>query len=593
MEAPTKNKQLISWVQEVEKMCRPDKVVWVNGSDAEKKHLEEEACSTGELIKLDEKKLPGSFYHRSNPNDVARTESLTFICTKSKEDAGPTNNWMAPAEAYKKAGEIFSGSMKGRAMYVTPFSMGPVGSKLSKIGVEITDSIYVVLNMRIMTRVGEPVLKVLGENGQFTKCLHSKADLDIKRRLILHFPEDNTIWSVGSGYGGNALLGKKCLALRIASWLGKTEGWMAEHMLILGIDRPGKETKYITTAFPSACGKTNLAMLIPPEGYIAKGYRVWTVGDDISWLKIGPDGTLRAINPEAGFFGVIPGTNSKSNPNAVKTIRKNTIYTNAALTPDKNVWWEGSDDPAPAEATDWKGNKWKPGLKDENGKPVVAAHPNSRFTAPAGQCPCISPKWEDPEGVPISAILFGGRRANVMPLVFETLSWNHGVFSAATVGSEKTAAQEGTVGEIRRDPMAMLPFCGYNMGDYFAHWIGMGKKIPKLPKIFHVNWFRTDDHGKFMWPGFGDNMRVLDWVLDRCEGKADAVQTPIGFVPKASGINTEGLNLAPGTMEKLVAVNQAEWRAEQADQEKFFKTFGERFPKELWDEFNSLKKRLG
>ncbi len=592
METPTKNKELIAWVQEIEKMCRPDNVVWVNGSLEEKKRLEDEACGTGELIKLDEKKLPGCFYSRSNPNDVARTESLTFICTKNKEDAGPTNNWMTPPEAYKKAEEIFNGSMKGRTLYVIPFSMGPVGSKLSKIGVEITDSIYVVLNMRIMTRVGDAVLKVLGENGSFTKCLHSKADLDIKKRLILHFPEDNTIWSVGSGYGGNALLGKKCLALRIASWLGKTEGWMAEHMLILGIDRPGQETKYITAAFPSACGKTNLAMMIPPEGYKAKGYRVWTVGDDISWLKIGPDGTLRAINPEAGYFGVIPGTNSKSNPNAVATIKKNTIYTNAALTPEKTVWWEGSDDPAPAQATDWSGNEWRPGMVDDRGISVKAAHPNSRFTAPASQCPCVSPKWEDPEGVPISAILFGGRRANVMPLVFETLSWNHGVFTASTVGSEKTAAQEGVVGEIRRDPMAMLPFCGYNMGDYFQHWINMGKKIPKLPKIFHVNWFRTDDHGKFMWPGFGDNMRVLDWIIDRCEGKVDATQTPIGFVPKAADINTEGLNLAPGTIEKLVAVNQAEWRDEQTDQEKFFKTFGDRFPKELWDEFNSLKKRL-
>ena len=389
------------------------------------------------------------------------------------------------------------------------------------------------------------------------------------------------------------MLGKKCLALRIASWLGKTEGWMAEHMLILGIDRPGKETKYITAAFPSACGKTNLAMMIPPEGLQAKGYRVWTVGDDISWLKIGTDGTLRAINPEAGFFGVIPGTNSKSNPNAVKAIQKNTIFTNSALTADKDVWWEGSDHPAPAEATDWSGNAWRPGMVDDRGVSVKAAHPNSRFTAPANQCPCISPKWEDPEGVPISAILFGGRRANVMPLVFETLSWNHGVFTASTVGSEKTAAQEGVVGEIRRDPMAMLPFCGYNMGDYFKHWINMGKKIPKLPKIFHVNWFRTDDHGKFMWPGFGDNMRVLEWVLKRVEGEIDAVQTPIGYVPKATDINTEGLNLPAGTMDKLVEVNKTEWKAEQADQEKFFKTFGDRFPKELWDEYESLKKRLG
>jgi len=593
LEAPTKNSQLISWIQEVETMCQPDRVVWINGSESEKKLLEEEACSTGELLKLNEKKLPGCFYHRSNLNDVARTESLTFICTKSKEDAGPNNNWMAPAEAYEKSRGLFAGSMKGRTMYIIPFSMGPVGSKLSKIGVEITDSIYVVLNMRIMTRVGEAVLQVLGENGSFTKCLHSKADLDIKRRLILHFPEDNTIWSVGSGYGGNALLGKKCLALRIASWLGKTEGWMAEHMLILGIQRPDGKIRYISAAFPSACGKTNLAMLIPPEGLKAKGYKVWTVGDDIAWLKIGTDGTLRAINPEAGFFGVVPGTNSNSNLNALKTIEKNTIYTNVALKPDNTVWWEDSDDAPPAEALDWKGSPWTPSLKDENGKAVKAAHPNSRFTTPASQCPTIAPNWEDPEGVPISAILFGGRRASVMPLVFETFSWNHGVYAAATVGSEMTAAQEGNLGQIRRDPMAMLPFCGYNMGDYFQHWVNMGKKIPKLPKIFNVNWFRKDENGKFMWPGFGDNLRVLEWILDRCEGKAQAVETPIGFVPKTSDINTEGLNLAPGTLEKLVKVDKNEWNMEQADQEKFFKTFGERFPRELWDEFNALKKRLG
>jgi phosphoenolpyruvate carboxykinase (GTP) len=594
VDAPTKNKELISWVQEIEKLCRPDKTVWTNGSEGEKRHFEREALSTGELIQLNERNLPGCFYHRSKPNDVARTESLTYICTRNKSDAGPTNNWMVPGEAYKRAGEIFSGAMKGRTMYIIPFSMGPVGSKLSKIGVEITDSIYVALNMMIMTRVGDAVLKVLGEKGEFTKCLHSKADLDIKRRLILHFPEDNTIWSVGSGYGGNALLGKKCLALRIASYLGKTEGWMAEHMLILGIERPGQKTKYIAAAFPSQCGKTNLAMLVPPEELKARGYKAWTVGDDIAWLRVHSDGSLRAINPESGFFGVVPGTNSKSNPNAMVTIQKNTIYTNVALKPNGTVWWEGSDEPAPAEALDWSGKPWRPGMPNEEGGAVKAAHPNSRFTAPANQCPSISPHWEDLEGVPISAILFGGRRASVAPLVYETFNWNHGVYTAATVGSEVTAAaQEGTIGQVRRDPMAMLPFCGYNMGDYFKHWVNMGTKIPRLPKIFHVNWFRKDSKGKFLWPGFGDNLRVLEWILDRCEGKADADETPIGFVPRPGAIDTAGLNLAAGVMEEVLSIDLEDWRDELKDQERFFKQFSDRFPDELWDEFNKLKKRLG
>ncbi len=593
MTAPTKHAQLLNWVREMETHCKPAQVVWIDGSEEEKKKLENEALLSGELIELDQKKLPGCFYHRSAKNDVARTESLTFICTNSKENAGPTNNWMAPAEAYAKAGEIFNGSMKGRTMYVIPFSMGPVGSKLAKIGVQVTDSIYVVLNMRIMTRVGKPVLDVLGDHGPFTKCLHSKADLDIKRRLILHFPEDNAIWSVGSGYGGNALLGKKCLALRIASWLGKQEGWMAEHMLILGIERPGKGIKYITAAFPSACGKTNLAMIIPPEGLKHKGYKIWTVGDDIAWLRVGADGMLRAINPEAGFFGVVPGTNSRSNPNAVATIRKNTIFTNVALKPDRTVWWEDSDEPPPAEAFDWKGDLWKAGMLDSTGQKVRASHPNSRFTAPAKQCPSISPHWEDPEGVPISAILFGGRRATTKPLVYETFSWNHGVYTGATVGSEGTAAAaESKIGQVRRDPMSMLPFCGYHMGDYFQHWIDMGKKIPKLPKIFHVNWFRLNQEGKFLWPGFGDNLRVLEWILDRCEGGGKAVETPIGHVPAEGSIDTTGLNLLPGAMQELLSVKNDEWKAELKDQEEFFKMFGSRFPQELTAEWQKLSDRL-
>ena len=593
METPTKHQELLKWVQDIEKLCQPERIVWIDGSQQEKKRLENEAVSIGELIELNQDKHPGSFYHRSHPNDVARTESLTYICTKTKEDAGPTNNWMSPEEAYSKARKIFTGCMKGRTLYVIPFSMGPVGSKFSRIGIEITDSIYVVLNMRIMTRIGNDVLKVLGDHGEFTKCLHSKADLDIKKRLILHFPEDNTIWSVGSGYGGNALLGKKCLALRIAGYLGKTEGWMAEHMLILGIENPKGEVRYITAAFPSACGKTNLAMLIPPQGLKAKGYKVWTVGDDIAWLRIHPDGSLRAINPEAGFFGVVPGTNSNTNPNAVTTISRNTIFTNVALKSDNTVWWEGSDEPAPEKALDWSGDDWHPGIIDEQDNPIKAAHPNSRFTAPASQCPCISPKWEDPEGVPISAVLFGGRRARVAPLVYETFGWNHGVYVGATVGSERTAAQEGKVGEIRRDPMAMIPFCGYNMGDYFRHWIEMGKRTPRPPKIFHVNWFRTDEKGKFLWPGFGENLRVLEWVLERCEGKVSAVKTPVGHVPKKEEFDMTGLDLPGSALDQLLSVVPADWKEDLADQEAFFKKFGSKFPEEIWEEFRGMKKRLG
>lgn len=590
---PTKNSQLLNWIKDIEALCQPDRVVWIDGSDAEKKRLEEEAVASGDMLRLDPVKLPGCFYHRSNPNDVARAEGLTFICTSDKEEAGPTNNWMEPQKAYAKAREIFKGSMKGRAMYVIPFSMGEVGSHFSKIGVQVTDSVYVVLNMRIMTRTGNSVLEYLGADGTFTKCLHGKADLNPERRLILHFPEDNAIWSVGSGYGGNALLGKKCLSLRIASTLARKEGWMAEHMLILGIDRPGKETKFIVAAFPSACGKTNLAMMVPPEEFRKKGYRVWTVGDDIAWLRADPNGVLRAVNPEAGFFGVVPGTNSRSNPNAVATIRKNTIYTNVALKKDNTVWWEDSDDPAPSEALDWKGRPWSPGLKDENGKPVRAAHPNSRFTAPFEQCPSAYDGPLKSQGVPISAIIFGGRRARLAPLAYEARDWNHGVFMAATVASERTAAQEGKVGEVRFDPMSMLPFCGYNMADYFAHWIGFGKKLRPQPKIFHVNWFRTDANGKFLWPGFGENLRVLDWVLNRCEGTVNAENSPIGSLPKKEDIDFNGLSLTEQDQARLFAIDKDEWKDEQKLRKQFFDPFGARLPKEITAEWEALNARLG
>jgi phosphoenolpyruvate carboxykinase (GTP) len=501
---------------------------------------------------------------------------------------------MAPDEAYKKAGDIFRGAMTGRTMYVIPFSMGPVGSPFSKIGVEITDSIYVVLNMRIMTRIGEEVLKELEKpDATFTKCLHSKADLDIKRRLILHFPEDNTIWSVGSGYGGNVLLGKKCLALRIASFLARQEGWMAEHMLIMGIEEPDGRIGYIAAAFPSACGKTNLAMLVPPNGLKKKGYRIWTVGDDIAWMRIDSDGQLWAINPEAGFFGVAPGTNSKTNPNAIKTVQKNTIFTNVLLKPDKTVWWEEGDGPVPKEGLDWQGRPWRPGALDKDGKPVKGAHPNSRFTAPISQCPTASFRLEHHHGVQISAIVFGGRRQHLAPLVYQSFNWQHGVYVGATMASERTAAQFGKLGEVRRDPMAMLPFCGYNMADYFGHWLGMGKKMIKPPKIFHVNWFRTDEKGKFLWPGFGENLRVLEWILARCRDEAGAKETPIGYVPHPKDIDMTGLHLAEGAMAKLFHLDETDWEAELAGQKEFFAKFGDRLPSEIWEEYEALSKRLG
>ena len=588
----TNNAALQQWIREAAELTQPDDVVWCDGSEEERRRLEKQAFSTGELIELDQDKLPGCVYHRTAINDVARTEDLTFICTRRREDAGPTNNWMNPEEGYAKAGEIFNGSMKGRTMYVVPFSMGPIGSPYSRIGVELTDSIYVVLNMRIMTRMGKAVLDRLGSDGEFTKCLHGKAELDIKKRLILHFPEDNTIWSVGSGYGGNVLLNKKCMALRIASYLAAQEGWLAEHMLILGVQNPKGQTRYIAGAFPSACGKTNLAMLIPPDGLKAKGFRVYTVGDDIAWMRIGPDGRLWAINPEAGFFGVAPGTNSKTNPNALATVRRNTIFTNVLLKPDGTVWWEDGEGDPPAEGIDWKGNPWRPGITDEKGNPIPGANPNSRFTAPASQCPCIAPNWEDPNGVPISAIIFGGRRARLAPLVYQSFNWQHGVYVGATMASERTAAQYGKLGEVRRDPMAMLPFCGYNMADYFGHWLEMGKRIANPPKIFHVNWFRTDDNGNFLWPGFGDNLRVLDWILKRCEGEVEAKETPIGYIPTANALDMTGLDLPTDIIEELLSVDVDDWKEELKGHREFFAMFGDRLPKEFWEEYNALAHRL-
>ena len=588
----TDHKKLKAWVSQMAAMCEPDEIIWIDGSEKEKTALEKEAFSTGELIQLNQEKLPGCVYHRTALNDVARTEGLTFICTENKIDAGPNNNWMAPKDAYKKAADIFKGSMKGRKMYVIPFSMGPVGSPFSKIGVELTDSIYVVLNMRIMTRIGKGVLEVLGADGEFTKCLHSKADLNLERRMILHFPEDNSIWSVGSGYGGNVLLSKKCLGLRIASFLAGREGWLAEHMLILGIEKPDGKIDYIAAAFPSACGKTNLAMLVPPEGLKSKGYKIWTVGDDIAWMRIDSDRALWGLNPEAGFFGVAPGTNSKTNLNAMTAISRNTIFTNVLLAGDKTVWWEDGEGDPPVEGTDWRGKPWKPGMRDEDGKPIKGAHPNARFTAPIAQCPSISYRLEHHHGVPISAIVFGGGRAHLAPLVYEAFNWRHGVYVGASMASERTAAQYGKQGEVRRDPMAMLPFCGYNMGDYFRHWLDMENKIKKHPRVFHVNWFRQDKDGKFLWPGFSENLRVLEWIIDRCNGKAEAQETPIGYVPKAEGLNTDGLDLPRGALEELFRVDREEWLADIRNQEAFFDKFGDKLPAEIKEECAALKKRL-
>ena len=573
------------WVEQMAKMTQPDSIVWIDGSEEERDRLTKQALSTGELVELDQEKLPGCLYHRTAENDVARVEHLTFICTEHKEDAGPTNNWMEKSAAYAKLGTLFEGCMKGRTMYVIPYIMGPAFSEFSKVGIEITDSIYVVLNMRIMTRMGKVAMDMLGDSPNFIKGLHSKGEINPEKRYICHFPEDNAIWSIGSGYGGNVLLGKKCFALRIASWLGRKEGWMAEHMLILGVESPKGDIQYVSAAFPSACGKTNLAMLIPPQKYRDMGYKVWTVGDDIAWLRIGSDGRLWAVNPEAGFFGVAPGTSMKSNPNALLTCQKNTIFTNVLLTPDKNIWWESMGVDAPAKGIDWKGNDWTPDMGTKG------AHPNSRFTAPASQCPCISSEWENPAGVPISAIVFGGRRAKVAPLVYQSFDWEHGVFVGATMASETTAAATGAVGVVRRDPMAMLPFCGYNMGEYFQHWLEMGKKIPNPPKIFNVNWFRVDENGKFIWPGFGDNLRVLLWILARCNGEVEAVESPIGYLPKAEDIDLEGTNITLDVLKGLLSIDKESWTQEVEDQKAHLARF-EKLPAEIKAQHEALAARI-
>ena len=591
----TTNKYVNEWINEMAELTCPDKIVWIDGSDEQREALREEACATSEMIKLNQDKLPGCYLHRTAINDVARVENRTFICTETKEEAGPLNNWMAPAEMYEKLRKLYKNSYKGRTMYVIPYSMGVVGSDFAKIGIELTDSIYVVLNMLIMTRVGKTVLAALrDDDAGFIKGLHARADLDEENRYIVHFPQDNTIWSINSGYGGNVLLGKKCFALRIASYLGRKEGWMAEHMLILGIEYPNGEIKYISAAFPSACGKTNLAMLIPPEIYGKQGYKVWCVGDDIAWLRVGADGRLWAVNPENGFFGVAPGTNEKSNPNALKTTMRDTIFTNVVHNLDDNtVWWEGLDNNPPANAIDWKGNTWDYRKYDKKDKSTCGAHPNSRFTSMAINCPCISSEFSSPAGVPISAIVFGGRRAKTAPLVYQSRDWNNGVFVGSIMASETTAAAAGAVGVVRRDPMAMLPFAGYNMGDYFKHWIEMGTKITNKPLIFNVNWFRTDDEGNFIWPGFGDNMRVLLWILARCEGKVDAVETAIGYVPKAEDINIEGLDIDLETIRGLLSVDTESWKEDIANIKEFYSLIGERVPAEMYEELAALEARLG
>ena len=585
----TENKALLSWIDEMAALTTPDKIVWVTEGEKQIEALKEEAVATGLMERLNEEKLPGCLLHRTKPNDVARVEARTFICTTKKEMAGPTNNWVEKDEMYARLRPLARGGMKGRTMYVVPYIMGQVGSPFAKVGVELTDSIYVVLNMNIMTRMGQVALDQLGSSEDFVKGLHCSLDVDEENRYIVQFPEDNTIWSLNSNYGGNVLQGKKCFALRIASWQGWQEGWMAEHMLILGIENPKGEIKYVTAAFPSACGKTNLAMLIPPEFYRKQGYKVWCVGDDIAWLRIGKDGRLWAVNPENGFFGVAPGTNEKSNPNALAATKRNTIFTNVAHNLDDNTeWWEGLDGNPPENAVDWKGNPWHASTATEK-----AAHPNSRFTAPAKNCPCVSPKFDDPEGVPISAMIFGGRRAKTAPLVYQSRSWQHGVFVGSTMASETTAAAAGAVGVVRRDPMAMLPFCGYHMGDYFAHWLEMGEKLgDKAPKIFNVNWFRTDDNGKFIWPGYGDNMRVLMWILGRCDGTAEAVETPIGFEPRPCDIEREGLDLSEETVASLLSVDKKLWQKEAEDITEFYKKFGDKLPKELSAELETLKKNL-
>jgi phosphoenolpyruvate carboxykinase (GTP) len=578
------NAYVTRWVDEIAALTKPKDIVWCDGSEAERARLTEQALRAGEIEILNQDKLPGCYLHRSHPNDVARTENLTFICTPTQEEAGPTNNWWAPREAYARVGEVLDGAMRDRTLYIVPFIMGPAGSPASRVGIQITDSIYVVLNLRIMTRMGKVAWDQLAGSDDFTRCVHSKADLDISRRFICHFPQDNTIWSVGSAYGGNALLNKKCFALRLASYYGLREGWMAEHMLILGVEDPEGRVTYVTGAFPSACGKTNLAMLVPALS--SKGYKVWTVGDDIAWLRIGEDGRLWAINPEAGFFGVVPGTNRKSNPNAMSTIQRNTFYTNVLRRPDGTVWWEGHDDPPPGEGIDWRGRRWTPTSGEK------AAHPNARFTAPASQCPSLSAQWENPKGVPISAMIFGARRTRMVPLVYEAFNWQHGTFVGATMASETTAAQAGAVGVLRRDPMAMLPFCGYHVGDYFSHWLSMGRKLKHPPRIFHVNWFRQGADGKFLWPGYGENIRVLRWILERASGNGQAVETPVGFVPASDALNLDGTHVTREAMRDLLYVDRAGWLEEVQGIASFFGTLGGRLPRELSGELESLRARL-
>lgn len=607
----TKNPNVIKWVDEMVALTKPDQVVWIDGSKEQLAELTDEVCSLPDgnkdkMYRLNPEKLPGCLYHRTLPNDVARVEDRTFICCREKKDAGPTNNWMDPKEMKAMLTPMYDGVMKGRTMYVIPYSMGPIGSPLAKVGVELTDSIYVVLNMNIMTRMGADAFKNLGDtSNDFVRGLHSKADVDPEKRYIVQFPEENTIWSINSAYGGNVLLGKKCFALRIASYQGKNEGWMAEHMLILGVKKPDGEMKYITAAFPSACGKTNLAMLIPPAVYQEQGYQVFTVGDDIAWMKPGKDGRLYAINPENGFFGVAPGTNAKSNYNALASTMKNTIFTNVALNnADNTVWWEGLDKNPPVDATEWKGAKvngveFTSEIDPATGKNKKLAHPNSRFTAPAVNCPCVSPEFNNPDGVPVSAIIFGGRRASTTPLVYQSFDWVHGTYMGSAVSSETTAAATGAVGVLRHDPMAMKPFIGYNVGDYWAHWLEMGEKLgDKAPKIFNVNWFKQDENGNFIWPGFGDNMRVLDWIIRRCEGKVDAVETPIGFLPKKSDINLKGIEdeVTSEVEDKLLAVDVDLWKKEIAEMRRYYnddiKAKGGNIPQALYDELDKIEARL-
>ncbi|MBQ6143938.1 MAG: phosphoenolpyruvate carboxykinase (GTP) [Clostridia bacterium] len=585
----TKNSSVLKFIEDMKNIVNPKDVVWIDGSEKQLEALRKTACEKNEIIKLNQEKLPGCYLRRTNPNDVARTESRTIICTPTKEEAGPTNNWWEPKYAYEKVLGIAKNSYENKTMYVIPYSMGIPGTTFAKIGIELTDSIYTVLNMAIMTRVGKNILDILGDSDDWVRGLHATCDVDEEKRYVCHFPQDKTIISVNSEYGGNVLLGKKCFALRIASYMGKKENWLAEHMLILGIKRPGCETKYVCAAFPSACGKTNFAMLIPPEIYRKKGYKVWCVGDDISWLRIGSDGRLWAINPENGFFGVAPGTSMKSNPNALISTQKNTIFTNVVQNLDDNtVWWEGLDKNPPENALDWKGNPWNGKTSSEKG-----AHPNSRFTAPTKNCPCLSPEFDNPQGVPISAIIFGGRRAHTMPLVYEALSWTHGVFIGSSLSSESTAASTGKTGVLKHNPMAMMPFCGYNMGDYFSHWIKMGKLLGKnAPKIFNVNWFKTNEKGDFIWPGYGENIRVLDWILDRCENKTKAKSTPIGYMPHEKDINLEESGVKAEMLSKLLEVDTTAWLNETEKIKEFYSIFEEKLPRELQDELKSLIFRL-